>query len=96
MRRAVGRDGERGGGERRCGTEEKETRLFAMPSYILKMHHFTKTGSGQTYIGKALKKRPAFLQGFLRDNEDLDEADIAGKLIDYALQKAAVRVAAER
>jgi hypothetical protein len=59
------------------------------------MHHFTKTGSGQTYIGKALKKRPAFLQGFLRDNEDLDEADIAGKLIDYALQKAAVRVAAE-
>jgi hypothetical protein len=67
-----------------------------MPSYILKMHHFTKTGSGQTYIGKAaLKKRPAFLQGFLRDNEDLDEADIAGKLIDYALQKAAVRVAAE-
>ena len=34
----------------------KETR-FAMPFYSpTKNDHFTKTGSGQTYIGKALKK----------------------------------------
>ena len=33
--------------------------------------------------------------GFLRDAKNWDEEDIAGKLIDYALQKAAVRIAAE-
>ena len=32
---------------------------FAMPFYT-KNDHFTKTGSGQTYVGKALKRDDAF------------------------------------
>jgi serine/threonine protein phosphatase PrpC len=37
----------------------------------------------------------AVVANFLRDAKNLEEEDIAGKLIDYALQKAAERVAAE-